>query len=112
MKEQRVYFVVQYLGNSGLVPILRPVMFLGYLERENPNLRFFQDYDSFIAGVRYDTADASEYEGAFEAYGPDEGKQMFEYEHALHVLMNCALRRRETADVDAEILAQSQERHV
>ena len=107
MKDHRVYFAVQYSGESGLVPMLRPLLFVGYLDPDDPNLRFFQDYDSFVAGVRHGSADATDWEHAFEVCGPDGGKYIFEYEDALHELMRCALQRRETPDIDMKIRTES-----
>jgi hypothetical protein len=41
---------------------------------------------------------------AFEVYGPDEGKHIYDYECALRLLMRCAMNRREAADIDQRIL--------
>jgi hypothetical protein len=103
MKEGRVYFALQFLDKDLLVPVLQPLVFLGYnLDGDDPDLRYFQDFGSFLAGVRFP---ACEQEGleCFEAYGPDEGKHIFEYHHALEVLMRCALQRHETAELDERI---------
>lgn len=103
MQEGRVYFALQYLDDDLFVPVLRPMLFLGYLDAERPSLRYFQDFDSFRAGVRF--SNRSEEDSAhFEVYGPDEGKHIFEYARALDCLMRCTLNRSEAADIDHRIL--------
>lgn len=67
-------------------------------------MRFFQDFDSYRAGVRYGTRSAKD-GGSFEIYGPAEGKHIFDYEHALRLLMRCALDRRDAGDVDRRAMS-------
>ena len=103
MQEGRVYFALQYQDRDLLVPHLYPLIFLGHdLDGDGRNSRVFQDFDSHRAGVRYDSCSEDEAE-CFQVYGPDEGKHIFDYEHALRLLMRCALVRRETTDVDQRI---------
>src|ERR1700733_11823557 len=52
MKLGRVYFALQYLDDALLVPILTPLIFVGY-HADEPELRVFQTYESFIGGLRY-----------------------------------------------------------
>jgi hypothetical protein len=53
--EGRVYFAVQFLDRDLLVRNLYPLIFLGHdLDSGSGNLRYFQYFDSYIAGVRYD----------------------------------------------------------
>jgi hypothetical protein len=104
MHEGRVYFALQYLDQGLLVPHLEPVIFLGIdLDGESRKDRYFQDFDSYRAGVRYGEHSDSEL-ARFEVYGPEEGKHIFDYEHALRLLMRCALVRRDTTDIDKHIL--------
>jgi hypothetical protein len=102
MEAGSVYFALQYLDPDLLVPCLYPLIFLGRdLDGANRNMRFFQEFDSYRAGIRYSgRAEDSAY---FQAYGPDEGKHIFDYEHALRSLMRCALVRRETPAIDQRI---------
>lgn len=103
MKQGRVYFALQYLDDAGLVPLLTPLIFVGY-DAEEPELRIFQSYESFLGGLRYhERTNIEDWPHPFECYGPDEGKQIFEYDKALRVLMRCALTRRDLADVDQRI---------
>jgi hypothetical protein len=104
MKVGRVYFALHYLDEAGLVPTIQPLIFIGY-DDENPKLRVFQDYESFRAGVRYNSPEGtSDWPYAFEEYGPEGGKHIYDYEHALQILMFCALQRREIANVDDKVL--------
>jgi hypothetical protein len=100
MKDGRVYFALQFLDRDLLVPVLYPLVFLGFnLDGNDPSLRFFQDFESFAAGIRYSTRSDNDSE-YFHVYGPEDGKHIFEYEHALEGLMRCALNRRGIADLD------------
>ena len=99
----RVYFALQFSGRGLLVPHLYPLIFLGHdLDGENRDLRYFQDFDSYLAGVRYGTQEEENSE-CFQAYGAEEGKHVFDYEHALLLLMSCALKRRGIVDLDQQI---------
>jgi hypothetical protein len=103
MQVGRVYFALHYSDPDLLVPYLYPLIFLGCdLDGSQRNMRFFQHFDSYRDGVRYDGHAADESE-CFEAYGSDEGKHIFDYEHAVRSLMRCALNRRDVADVDERI---------
>lgn len=103
MQEGRVYFALQYLDRDGLVPHCYPLIYLGNdLDGDSENLRFFQHFDSYRAGVRY-SAHREEDSECFEVYEPDQGKHIFEFENALKLLMRCALTRRDVADIDQRI---------
>ena len=109
MQEGRVYFALQFLDRDGLVPHLYPLIFLGNdLDGDSKSLRFFQYFDSYIAGVRYGRH-REEDSACFEAYGQEEGKHIFDFESALKVLMRCALTRRDVADIDQRIRRLSDE---
>ena len=103
MQEGRVYFVLQFLDRDFLVPHLYPLIFLGLdLDGDSRNLRYFQDFDSYMAGVRYG-GHGEEDSSCFHVYGPEEGKHIFDYEYALKGLMRCALTRRDMVDIDQRI---------
>ncbi|HTX16028.1 MAG TPA: hypothetical protein VMD77_12095 [Candidatus Baltobacteraceae bacterium] len=95
LTEGAVYFALQFADEKLLVPYLQPFVFIGKnLEKEDVDLYYFQKIESHLAGVRYGSA-AEEDWPDFEAYGPDQGKHIFEYERALDRLLVCSLRRRE-----------------
>ncbi len=103
MRENRVYFALQFLDQPLFVPVLQPLIFLGTnLSGNAPEMRYFQHLESFIAGVRYQTRDESD-KAFFEIYGPDEGQHIFDYDHALKRLMFCGLRRNEASNLDESI---------
>ena len=103
MQEGRVYFALQFFDHDLLVPHLYPLIFLGHdLDGDSKNLRYFQDFDSYTAGIRYDTK-TDEDSACFQVCGPDGGNHIFEYEHALKVLMRCALTRRDVVNIDERI---------
>lgn len=105
-----IYFALLYSDPDLLVPNLYPLMFLGHdLDGAPRNMRFFQHFDSYRDGVRYGRHAPEESE-CFEMYGPDAGKHIFDYEHAVQSLMRCALNRRDIADVDERIRLSAQAR--
>ena len=73
LRQGQVYLALQFVDEDLLVPVLQPLLFLGWnLDGDEPRVRFFQDYESFVAGVRY--ASRSETDSVyFEAYSEGEG---------------------------------------
>ena len=103
MRVGQVYFSLHFLDKDLLVPCLQPLIFLGVdLDGENKNERYFQDFNSHRAGVRYGGRRDGE-SACFEVCGPDGGNHIFDYEHALRLLMLCGLTRHDIADVDERI---------
>lgn len=104
MQVGRVYFELYFLDADLLLPRLEPMIFLGVdLDGESKNERYFQDFNSYRGGVRYEKQPHEEESARFEVYGLDGGNHIFDYELALRVLMRCALDRRDKADVDQRI---------
>jgi len=109
MQAGRVYFALQYSDPDLLCPHLYPLIFLGCdLDGNRRNLRFFQDFNSYRAGVRY-ASHGEEDSGSFHVYGTDDGKHIYAYEQALKLLMRCALIRRDAADIDQRIRHSAEE---
>jgi hypothetical protein len=95
MQQGRIYFALQFLDEHMLIPVLEPLVFLGYdLRHEGNGSRYFQDFESFRADVRFSTV-STENRDHFQVYARNEGNHIFEFEDALKGLMRCALRRRE-----------------
>jgi hypothetical protein len=93
LKCGETYFAVLYVDDDGVVPSLEPLVFIGRdLEPGDEGKVYFQDYSSYRDGVRFETATADD--GVIFHTGRE--KHVFDYEHALDVLMACALRRRKT----------------
>jgi hypothetical protein len=96
LKEDSVYFFVNFVDDEMLLPNMEPVVFAGRdLEQGDAGRVYFQDVDSFRRGVRYgqteDGDDATFYSGSEK-----ELAHVFDYEHALEVLMACSIRRIES----------------
>jgi|SRR5690242_19733726 hypothetical protein len=91
LREGEVYFAVFYLDDNATIPVLTPRVFIGRdLDPGDKDELYFQDFDSYKRGVRFESATKKD-EAIFET-GAE--KHIFEYENALDVLMSCALRRR------------------
>jgi len=102
MQVGRVYFALQYEDPDLLVPRLYPMIFLGFdLDGGKVGRRYFQHFDSFREGVQHGTT--GQEPGHFEAYGPEGGRHIYEYERALEGLMLCALRRDDRGNLDESI---------
>jgi hypothetical protein len=87
-----IYFAVDFFDDEMLIPFLEPKVYIGRnLDPEEEDAFYFQDLDSYQAGVRFETA-AEDDEVTFET-GTE--RHLFDYESALEVLMSCSLRRRE-----------------
>jgi hypothetical protein len=103
MQVGRVYFALQFLDRALLVPHLYPLIFLGLdLDGDSRNMLYFQDFDSYRAGVRYGSHGEEE-SASFHVYQSNAGGHIFDYEHALRLLMRCGLDRRDTVDLDQRI---------
>lgn len=97
LAEGSVYFSVQFADEDMLIPIMETWVFAG--RRLNPEdlegHLYFQDVESYRHGVRYGSANA---ENAHFQLATEKGvNHIFEYEHALDLLMLCSLRRRTTS---------------
>jgi len=91
LQAEQVYFIVSFLDQDMRVPELRPFVFVGRnLETEEPGKIYFQDFESFATGVRYDSGGEAE----FQSFFPEQSSGVCDYEKALEVLMRCSLRRR------------------
>jgi hypothetical protein len=94
LQEGVTYFTVTFVDEKGLVPEMRPVVFVGIdLTNDGQGQLYFQDYDSYHQGVRYSAPLAGE-GGTFDVFLPADMGFVFDYEHALDVLLRCSLQRR------------------
>jgi hypothetical protein len=95
LKEGSVYFSVNYVDEAMLIPVVEPVVFIGSnLDADDHGRVYFQDIESYRAGVRHDTASADD-QATFLTGSDKRIGHIFEYESALDELLRCALRRRE-----------------
>jgi hypothetical protein len=87
-----VYFAVQFVDDEMLVPGVEPLVYLGpNLIPDDRGLLYFQDAQSYGAGVRIDGPDSSE--AVVYAQDASEVNHIFTYENALDVLLRCSRRR-------------------
>jgi hypothetical protein len=94
LREGAVYFSVNYADDEMLIPLVETLIFIGGdLEPGDSGQVYFQDVGSHREGVRYGVA-TDEAPARFFTGSQHEVKHIFEYEHALEVLMRCSLRRR------------------
>jgi hypothetical protein len=89
LQEGKVYFSVVFLDEHGLVPTMEPRVFIGPKAEPEGDKFYFQDFASYQRGIRFDSPEADE-EATFITGA---GRYIFEYDRALDVLLNCALRR-------------------
>jgi hypothetical protein len=93
----KVYFSLQFADHALLIPMLRPMVFLGHKQVGGAVGRLcFQDFESHQVGLSFDSA-REEDRHFFLATTPENLQHIFEYEHALDVLIHCALKRRHLA---------------
>ena|SRR5258708_4993207 len=90
-----VYFSVQYLDDDMLLPVIETLVFLGRnLDSGDTGQLYFQDAGSYAIGVRYGSPGPPPMPTpVFYAQAERDTNHIFEYEHALEVLMACSLRR-------------------
>ena len=96
LNEGEVYFTIQFAEGDRdmLFPIMETLVFAGLnLDEEDVERRvYFQDVESYQAGIRYGTS--SPEDGAkFYAQLSEHLNHIFPYENALNELLKCSLRR-------------------
>src|SRR6202035_5499965 len=76
-----VYFFLNFADDALLLPTMEPVVFIGRnLEVNDSAMVYFQDFDSYQQGVRYDSSGQNENATVYS--GPEnETGHVFEYEH-------------------------------
>jgi hypothetical protein len=98
LKENTAYFSITYTDENMLFPIIQTLYFIGFnLHKGDTKQVYFQDPNSYHAGINYESAiesnDATFFTCTTEGLGA-----IFNYEHALEQLMLCSLRRKKYAD--------------
>jgi hypothetical protein len=95
LREGAVYFSVGFLDEEEMhLPVVEPLVFIGKdLNPGDQSVFYFQDAPSYRRGIRYQSATDSD--GAkFYEQPSDRLGFVFEFEHALDLLLACSLRRR------------------
>lgn len=96
LREGTVYFSIGFLdGEEMLVPFLEPVVFVGKdLNPGDEGILCFQDAASYRSGVRHGSAKSGDGSKFYEQPSDQLGF-IFDFEHALDLLLACSLRRRD-----------------
>lgn len=90
--EGHLYFHITYVDDGMLMPIINSLIFVGKnLNEQDEDKYYFQDLDSYSAGIRYETASP---ESPAVFHTGDIIKSIQTYEQALDELLRCFLRRR------------------
>jgi len=93
LQEESVYFFVSFVDEEMLIPTMETVVYVGRnLEADDVDQVYFQDIASFRSGVRYESACEGD-DAVFNSGSQNELGHVFEYEHALDVLLACSIRR-------------------
>ncbi len=100
LKEGSVYFSLTFVDDEMLIPTMETLIFAGRdLDTNFSGRLYFQDIDSYRNGVRYESAAEGDYATFYECT-EDNLNNIFDFEHALDVLLGCSLKRRGIKDVD------------
>ena len=87
LKIGNVYFRVEFVDRERTIPRLTPWVFAGRdLDGATRGDLFFQDYESYRRGAKFDSASSA----SFEIIGEADGVGVFEFERALDYLQHCA----------------------
>ena len=99
LREAVVYFRVHYVDDEMLVPVLEPFVFIGKdLEPEDEDVLYFQEASSYLAGERpfgeSRRSDDQQTRSEVIVHTMSAADcHLMEYEKAIDVLLQCALRR-------------------
>ena len=100
LREDTVYFAVNFVDEAMLIPTVEPVVFVGRnLSPEDEQTVYFQDAESFGRGVRYHSATDRDHAVFFQG-SEDEINHIFTYARTLDVLWACADRRKKKLHED------------
>lgn len=95
LKENWVYFELDYVDTEFLIPTLRATLYIGKnLNKGDQGLIYFQDAKSFFSGLRYSGGNPIPGADIFTISELEEDTPLFEYEDALVQLVQCSLRRK------------------
>ena len=93
--EGGVYFLVNFIDDDMLIPQMLTITFIGKdLEKGDNDSYHFQDASSYKDGVRFGSENKDDVASYYKC-SINELKGIYDFEHALEILMCCSLRRRE-----------------
>ena len=89
-----IYFFVNFIDEEMLIPTMRTMVYIGEnLEPGDKDQVYFQDIDSVNRGVEY-LSDGDGDNALFETGSKYELGHVFDFDHALDVLLGCSIRRK------------------
>lgn len=94
LQEGQIYFSVQFVDPEMLVPILEPLVFVGRdLVEGDTDTFYLQDLESYREGRRFESEGTDTTDAVFFRAPTDGLSHIFDFDHALDVLLACSLRR-------------------
>jgi hypothetical protein len=100
LREGDTYFTVEYADPDLLLPVLKPVVFVGKdVEHSSSGCLYFQDIDSHRDGVRLEDADSEDRAGELRGFlhkFPSDSPAVMDFENAVDELLRCYVRRQRT----------------
>jgi len=94
LREGEIYFSINYVDDSMLIPVMATVVYIGKnLEPNDVGQVYFQDVESYREGICYGGTRKKE-SADFQVGSENELSHIFEYEQALEALMRCSLNRK------------------
>ncbi len=93
LAEGSVYFLIGFVDEEMLTPKMETLVFIGRnLETGDEDRYYFQDIESYREGERYGPGATTDGTSIFVC-SLSELNGVYDFEHALEVLMRCSLRR-------------------
>ena len=93
LREGSIYFFVNFVDDEMLIPTMQTVVYVGEnFEPGDNDQVYFQDIESFNRGVTY-TSEPDGDVAVFQTGSKHELGHVFDFEHALDVLLACSIRR-------------------
>lgn len=95
-----IYFAVRFADEQLLVPIVEPIVYIGKdLEPGDEGLHYFQDAETRLAGVDYESAIRNDGASLYP-FRASELNYIFTFRKAIDRLLVCAVRRDESLDTE------------
>lgn len=92
--EGETYFHVSYVDRNMKIPTVSSLVYVGKnFGDDEVSTLYFQDVESYLAGVRITDENQDPGSARFESWPEDGFHAVFDFEHALEELMKCSLRR-------------------
>ena len=92
LDEDEIYYIVSFLDEEMLIPEVSPVVYLkDGIDGGDEELVYFRDAESFLLSKA--EGNRNDYIGSMHSFRRDELGNVYTFDNALDVLLNCSLRR-------------------